>query len=57
MKRVTSIPKRIPKDKADVIDFYANKMEWTDPVIYGKVIEASPIFQKARQLYELSGER
>lgn len=51
-----SVVKRIPIDKANVLDFLAKKMKWLDTVTYNEVIEASPLFQKARQEYELTGE-
>lgn len=51
-----SVVKRIPKEKADVLNFLAKKMKWLDTVTYNEVIEASPIFQKARREYELIGD-
>ena len=51
-----SVVKRIPTDKANVLDFLAKKMKWLDTVTYNEVIEASPLFQKARKEYELSGD-
>ena len=52
----TSVVKRIPADKANVLDFLAKKMKWLDTVTYNEVIEASPVFQKALKEYELSGD-
>lgn len=52
----SSVVKRIPMDKAKVLDFLAKKMKWLDTVTYNEVIEASPVFQKARLEYELSGD-
>ena len=51
-----SVVKRIPKEKAKVLNFLAKKMKWLDTVTYNEVIEASPIFQKARREYELIGD-
>lgn len=51
-----SVVRRIPIDKATVLDFLAKKMKWLDTVTYNEVIETSPLYQKARQEYELSGD-
>lgn len=51
-----SVVKRIPTDKAIILDFLAKKMKWLDTVTYNEVIEASPLFQKARKEYELTGD-
>lgn len=51
-----SVVKRIPTDKAKVLDFLAKKNKWLDTITYNEVIEASPLFQKARREYELSGD-
>ena len=51
-----SVVKRIPKEKAEILNFLARKMKWLDTVTYNEVIEASPVFQKARKEYELSGD-
>lgn len=51
-----SVVKRIPTETAKVVDFIAKKNKWLDTITYDEVIKASPVFQKARREYELSGD-
>ena len=55
MKEPTSVVRRVSKDKAIVLDSLAVEKKWTPITAINEVIEASPLFQKARQKYELSG--
>lgn len=54
MKEPTSVVRRVSKDKAIVLDSLATEKKWTPITAINEVIEASPLFQKARQKYELS---
>lgn len=54
-KETKSVVRRVRRDKAIVLDCLANDEKWTDTTTLNEVIEASPLFQKARQKYELSG--
>lgn len=54
MKEPTSVVRRVPIDKAVVLDSLASEKKWTDTTTINEVIEASPLFQEARRQYELS---
>lgn len=56
MNEPKSVVRRVPIDKANVIDFLASEKKWVPITAINEVIEASPLFQKARQKYELSGD-
>lgn len=51
-----SVVKRIPTDKAKVLDFLAKKNKWLDTVTYNEVIETSSLYQQAFREYKLSGD-
>ena len=53
-KEIKSVVRRVPIDKAVVLDSLADEKKWTDTTTISEVIEASPLYQTARKQYELS---
>ena len=51
-----SVVKRIPTEKAKVLDFLAKKNKWLDTVTYNEVIETSSLYQQEFREYKLSGD-
>ena len=51
-----SVVKRIPTEKAKVLDFLAKKNKWLDTVTYNEVIETSILYQQEFREYKLSGD-
>lgn len=50
----TSVVRRISADKAEVLDFIKDQTKWVPITVMNEVVEASPLFQKYRQQYELA---
>ena len=57
MNEPKSVVRRVPIDKANVLDFIASQKKWIPITAINEVIETSPLFQQARLEYELSRDR
>lgn len=50
----TSVVRRISADKDIVLKFIETQNDWIPITALNKVVEASPLYQKYRQQYELA---
>ena len=52
----TSVVRRVPIDKSNVLEFIQSKKKWTPITALNEVIETSSLFQEALREYNLSGD-